>query len=1249
MSARLQLIEQKLLAINAAAFQSLCDTYLFLKEKEYSSLSRIGSQLGKQKTIKGTPDTFMRIAGGKLRYVEFTTQAYGLVSKIKEDIDKCLDESKTKVDPKNIYEIVICFNNRLKPDEEIDVYKYGEEKNIKLYLVGIDTLALEILSKHLFLAKEFLNIPLDTGQILPLSAFIEEYNHKAKQLSTPLDNTFLHRNEELVKISKNLSIKDLLVISGPPGIGKTKLGLQAIQDFIKQNPSYNSFVIAKKDVDIFEDLKIQLHAENNYILLIDDANRQLPNLAQIIGFFKEKKQGNLKIVLTVRNYALSDIEKLILEFYYEVICIEPFKDKEITDILESDYIKIKNSQYQKKIVEIANGNPRLAIMGAKLALEKQMSFLLEDVSDLLETYFKNFAIDFDLFENQNLLNALGLVSFFYTINREDKEFLRKLLLNFKIDYYVFNEAVQELHKRELVEIKYGHIRISEQVMATYFFYIVFIKNKLLSFKTLLFTYFPAHKSLFKEAIIPANNTIGYDNVFSNINSDIDEYIRQNKGNDSKILEFLDLFWFYKPEETLSIFIEKINSIAEPNNPIYHTHYETNDFVYDREQTIDFISRFFWNDTESFTPAIELGFEYIRKKPEHLPEFIRRIRENLLFDQPDELNAYKRQSKLIELVTNQVKKNTEHYTIAFFAIAKTFLKHSFQITHGGRKHTLTFYNYPIPNTPQIRELRRSIWQTLFYCFDEHTDKVIGVIKNYKLDYHKRNYEIVDHDLGLLIPFIESNFSPTSFKETCAVHKLISSLEKTKEIKNLSYKELKPIFDTQEYRDYRKLEWNFLKDKEVYDFDDWREYEQLKIEDLKRNFSYTSEEDFQTFFKTIENFLSIKDDRSSITNSIDVIVAENFKENENIGFLLLQNYLKKGYEIDFLKKTIYLICNSSSEWAFGLWEELKTLEGKRTLEWKLHFFRCLPENYIDKHYYNELIHTIQKIENFVYLHIEDFSRFSIINKKVLKEIFLIVMEKNNSHSCKIRIWDYPFSEAIYIFDNDYELMKEVYFQQFELNDFVTFDYYRKGFKNIYDIYPQFLLEFTKKFLWSYSYSREYASLKFGFIWDYANGVLNIEDVFEYLIKSDSYMDDDGYPASIFFNELDETQKNVASTFARKYIFKNHFNEKKVQFIFNIIRVHLNNEFEGLLLFYLKLNTDLEAFKKIDWNGNAGVQIGEVIWGNLYAVRWKKILDIVNKSNQTLEIIPIKNFLKKNIQSCYEDAEVERKQKFIKPERY
>ncbi|WP_029331459.1 hypothetical protein [Gillisia marina] len=120
------------------------------------------------------------------------------------------------------------------------------KKKVNLELIGIDTIALDIMSKYYSLARDFLEISLDTGQILPFDVFISEYNNKANQLSTPLDNLFFHRKLELDSIQTILNSKNLLILSGAAGVGKTKIGIEAINVFKNENPSYISYVIAKK-------------------------------------------------------------------------------------------------------------------------------------------------------------------------------------------------------------------------------------------------------------------------------------------------------------------------------------------------------------------------------------------------------------------------------------------------------------------------------------------------------------------------------------------------------------------------------------------------------------------------------------------------------------------------------------------------------------------------------------------------------------------------------------------------------------------------------------------------------------------------------------------------------------------------------------------------------------------------------------------------------------------------------------------
>jgi len=726
MNGRLKLIEQQLLGIDSAAFQNLCDIYLAFREQELASINRTGSQFGKQKTVKGTPDTFFRLADSSLRYVEYTTKTDGLVDKIKEDIDKCLDPNKTGVPADHVNKIIICFNSRLNVAEETAITQHAVSKNIRIELIGLDWLALEIYSKYPILAKDILGIPFDTGQLLPLQNFIDEYNNKAGKLSTPLDNIFLHRKTELAEMENVLATNDLLIISGFPGVGKTKIALEALDKFLLANKDYSAFAVFNKDQDISEDLKIHLQQEQNYVLLVDDANRQLLNFKQILGVFKEKRKGNIKLVITVRDYALNDVMNECYEFDPHKIILKKFNDAEITELINSDSFEIRNPKYQKRIVEIADGNARLAVMAARIAKQKQEFFLLGDVLDLYDSFFQTFIKDFDIFGDKTLIKTLGIISFFFTIDPSNKEFIEIVLKTFELDYHDFNEAIDELEKRELVEVQYNHVRVSEQVMATYFFYKVFIKDEILPFKTLLFTFFPVWKKRFSDTIISSNNSFGYDNVLKKINGTLDEYLYSIYSEEEKVLEFFSLFWFYKREETLDYFHQKIKKLPEPENPIYDSKYETNDFVWDRDKTLDFLANLFNQFTESFIPALELAFEYCRKKPESLPELIRRIREKLLFNDDDHRYDFRRQVELFNLLIRKFKDKQPHYVEAFFALAGTFLSHHYQITKGGRNHSITFYQYPLPFYEVTKDFRTSIWTTLFENFETYPKEVFSII-------------------------------------------------------------------------------------------------------------------------------------------------------------------------------------------------------------------------------------------------------------------------------------------------------------------------------------------------------------------------------------------------------------------------------------------------------------------------------------------------------------------------------------------
>ena len=422
---RFQSIEDELRSINGTVFQELCDSYLKRRNENYRAFSRTGSQVGKQKTTKGTPDSFFLLSNGNYLFVETTTDV-STKDKLSNDILACFNFKKTKIPINKIEEIVLCINWNLDQKEILKlnelVKRYNNNSGVR-YLM-LQELAIDLHFNHRDLVHEYLGLPLDTGQIVPMEKFIDEYNRASKGISTPIDNTFLHREEELGELKTSIQANDFIILTGAPGVGKTKLALEGIKSFLAENLKYEAYCVSYKHHTLLDDLFQYLDTNKDYILFIDDANR-MDAFSQVTGFYKASRKGKLKVVITVRDYAFQEVGILCQEFAPKRIDLMKFSDEQIIEIIKLKPFEILNPDYHKEIVRVADGNPRLAIMTSLLAKAKQNIYALRDVSDLFENYFSTFIKDDGEFARDLNIKCLGLIAFFYTIPYKDKRWCFK--------------------------------------------------------------------------------------------------------------------------------------------------------------------------------------------------------------------------------------------------------------------------------------------------------------------------------------------------------------------------------------------------------------------------------------------------------------------------------------------------------------------------------------------------------------------------------------------------------------------------------------------------------------------------------------------------------------------------------------------------------------------------------------------------------------------------------------------------------
>ncbi|NES90472.1 hypothetical protein, partial [Okeania sp. SIO2B9] len=210
-------IQNKLKELDGATFQKLADAYLNKKIKQLHQIKSLGSVIGADKSIKGTPDTLIILENGKYILGEHTTtnpkrdKKQKLYKKLETDLHNCFNEEKTGISITKIEKIVLCHNSTLDTKEENSLKKECQKYGVELDIYGIDSISLD-LENYSGIAKRYLEVKVDTLQIVDIDEFITTYNERTNV--APLDTKFYFREDEINEILQLLEENNLIIVSG---------------------------------------------------------------------------------------------------------------------------------------------------------------------------------------------------------------------------------------------------------------------------------------------------------------------------------------------------------------------------------------------------------------------------------------------------------------------------------------------------------------------------------------------------------------------------------------------------------------------------------------------------------------------------------------------------------------------------------------------------------------------------------------------------------------------------------------------------------------------------------------------------------------------------------------------------------------------------------------------------------------------------------------------------------------------------
>jgi hypothetical protein len=114
-----------------------------------------------------------------------------------------------------IEEIVLCYTSDLSAANTEKLRDQCEKEEVNLNLFGLGAISYDLLEKYPSIAKDYLGIEVDTGQIVPLDIFISLYERN--KLATTLQTEFHFRTDEKNNLLSLIQDNSLVIITGQPG------------------------------------------------------------------------------------------------------------------------------------------------------------------------------------------------------------------------------------------------------------------------------------------------------------------------------------------------------------------------------------------------------------------------------------------------------------------------------------------------------------------------------------------------------------------------------------------------------------------------------------------------------------------------------------------------------------------------------------------------------------------------------------------------------------------------------------------------------------------------------------------------------------------------------------------------------------------------------------------------------------------------------------------------------------------------
>lgn len=1138
--------------MDAALFQQLGDELLTAIYKPTNIESR-GTKIGQVKTRKGSPDTILSMCSGKI-LIEYTTQSdhpiKQFIAKLKGDITSCLNVKKTRIPIDEIKEIVLVSNQRIAIDiqDNLRTYLWTQHPDIKLTIFSIDDIATK-LRKVPRILQEYLGIVTFPG-LVEIDSFIKRFSSTKFTYLTPINNTYFEIDAQ--PISKGLEFlnaNDFLVISGDPGMGKTRYAIEIAKAFSNQTGA-ETFVIEEKNRDIRETLD-NIDKKVSYLFIIDDANRTAI-WEEAIEFYKHSLNNNVKFIATVRSYALDTV----IAKCSNLVKVEQIKMSQSPEDLASKILSsfgITNRHWHKRINDITGKNIRLAVMCAQIALNGKKYKELINVEGVYDEYYKpifNHLISDGT--NRKLIKVAAIISFYKVVDLEETSLLDQIKQVFGFESSEFKSICRKLEELECINITdYNIATIQDQNFGTYAFYQCFYILKELSLSHLIEN-LHNRKERLTDSIFSVWNCFHKEEVIDFSRSSISDAwkgLSVSLKEEREKCEFLEVFGGVIPTITFP-YIKNLIKVNQFDD--YSRSYVSSDSI------LSILSHFSHSSESEIATALALIVEFLKGHPYKMENALKIISEHWIYDDIDYANLYKRETNIIEILIDLSKESETGFILAS-RVLPFFLKFSYRYSRTkGRKFVLG--RNAVIITDELKANRKRIWEWINSNNTKFNQEVF--LRNLYEDFYEVKSiakKLVSAELDLLNECV----SKLNITEDFNVCKNLVTL--SQRVKAILRKDLLQIDWSKANRLYT-LDCQISKDKSRRDSRAW-DIERRNITKLIKSKSIL---DLRNFVKDIVQIALYK----NISNHfrISYVIESTFEVSQEEGFELWQYCIDEG--LSFIPTRVIAIYHRKGYSLTQLVKFIKSQMLTLRSDLVLAFVEIIdnPYSMISERDFCEAI-RYHSLEWFTiglckrYYTDEKFDKgcrsvMAALISRVRSSLSITESEEFLLNFCiqyqsKIKLVEYVYINAI----NNTTNSKD------------RFDHDHKLLKYLLKISPQFWVKCCKAIP---MFVERHDISPYEFIWDIESYPIIIESTLQhYGSKSWIPYDEKENLFSFFCNLKDNTAANFIDDMIKKYCN----NSNITSIIFEIVSTHMGPYRTRHYITFIANNTNIADFKELD----------------------------------------------------------------------